>query len=936
MTETWLNGNDSAVIAALTPESHVLYHVPRPDRTGGGVGCLITKSLRCKQKFNRKFVTFECIEIQLSNGRSSISLNIIYKPPQSCSQSSFSTFLQEMESLILDNEIHETDVFYLGDFNTWVDDEDNNDAQNFLRMLDNFNLTNLVSEPTSKSDHTLDLVITKQHNSLIGNVAVDSINVFSDHKTINFQLIVQCVKTDNKLIRFRKRNSELPDNLLIELHDKFRSGNIDCQHLGYHPCVDCITELFRKLTQEVYERCCPVVEKNIPVKGSCNKWYNTEIKVAKRNLRRAEKKYRRNKNEENHTEFKRLRQIKCNLVTSAKRLYYRSKLSNCGNNSSKVFNYLNQLLGKNKNTSVLPYHSSSIKLANDFKQFFIQKIDIIVNSFQYNSNATEFFSIPDFPIQSMNILAPVTIEKISTYVSKMNKTYCSNDSFDITTFKPEQMRSVASYLCEIVNSSFRSGKFPECEKIAYIRPMIKKDNDPDLLKSYRPLYNTSFLSKLLEYACFQQLLMHLKKFDCLPQFQSAYREFHSVETALCRVYNDLICTKAEGECSILILLDLSAAFDTVDQDILLSDLQNLGVTGLALSWFETYLKDRVFRVTIDGKHSEPGCMKYGVPQGTILGPILFVIYTLTLQYMLAYYDVSYHFYADDTQIYFKCDSKDQCISKINTVVHAVQSWMNKRKLKLNKDKTNIMLVGNVQKLRNLDFPSVLLLDRTDITLSSKLKNLGVIFDENLTLKHQIAATKKKAIGGLINIAKISSFIDDKSKFKLVHCLVLTQLDFCNSLLYGLPNDELHSLQMISNAAVRLIVNMPRFSIERITPKAIQLHFLPIKARIEFKICLLVHKALLSGEPKYLFDLLKPVTNTNLRSSTLNRLDEPFLSRQVSVNRSFAHCAPRLYNELPHCLRIISTTVSFKKQLKTYLFRKAYDLETEEISHDYRV
>merc|ERR1712237_219145 len=103
------------------------------------------------------------------------------------------------------------------------------------------------------------------------------------------------------------------------------------------------------------------------------------------------------------------------------------------------------------------------------------------------------------------------------------------------------------------------------------------------MKSYRPLYNTSFLSKLLEYACLQQIQMHLQRFDCIPQFQSAYRKFHSVETALCRVYNDLICTTAEGDCSILILLDLSAAFDTVDQDALLLDLQNLCITGLALS-----------------------------------------------------------------------------------------------------------------------------------------------------------------------------------------------------------------------------------------------------------------------------------------------------------------------------------------------------------------
>ena len=247
-----------------------------------------------------------------------------------------------------------------------------------------------------------------------------------------------------------------------------------------------------------------------------------------------------------------------------------------------------------------------------------------------------------------------------------------------------------------------------------------------------------------------------------------------------------------------------------------------------------------------------------------------------------------------------------------------------------------MVVGNTQKLKNLDFPTTLTLDQTDVNLSSKLKNLGVILDDGLTLKYQIAAIKKKSIGGLINIAKISSFIDNESKFKLVHCLVLSHLDFCNSILYGLPNYQLHSLQMILNAAVRTICNMPRFSIERVTPKAIELHFLPVKARIEFKICLLVHKALISGQPKYLFDMLKPVTNSNLRSCTFGRLEEPFISRQIKVNRSFAYCAPRLYNKLPHSLRTITSTDSFKKYLKTHLFRKSYNFNTQEITNEYKL
>ena len=176
------------------------------------------------------------------------------------------------------------------------------------------------------------------------------------------------------------------------------------------------------------------------------------------------------------------------------------------------------------------------------------------------------------------------------------------------------------------------------------------------------------------------LLKHLNNFDCLHQFQSVGRQFNSVETALCRVYNDLICNEAEGKYSILVFLDLSAAHT------LLCELENLGITGFALSWFKTYLTHRNFKVKVNDEESEIGNMKCGVPEGTILVPVLFIICTLTLQYVLNYYNVTYHFYVDDTQIYFKLDNKDQCVSNLNSVLNAVQTCMFKRKLKFNKDK----------------------------------------------------------------------------------------------------------------------------------------------------------------------------------------------------------------------------------------------------------
>ena len=199
--------------------------------------------------------------------------------------------------------------------------------------------------------------------------------------------------------------------------------------------------------------------------------------------------------------------------------------------------------------------------------------------------------------------------------------------------------------------------------------------------------------------------------------------------------------------------------------------------------------------------------------------------------MLNYYNVTYHFYADDTQISFKLDSKHECVSKLNSVLNAVQMWMFKRKLKLNKDKTNMMIDGNPLQIGNIDLPLNLKLEQTDTNLSKKLRNLCVVFDENLILKYQVAAVKKRAIRGLTNIEKRSKFIDRKSKPKLVHGLIMTHIDFCIALSYGIPNTDLHGLQMILNAAVRIIVNIPKYSTDRITPRAIEIHFLPVKIRI---------------------------------------------------------------------------------------------------------
>lgn len=410
------------------------------------------------------------------------------------------------------------------------------------------------------------------------------------------------------------------------------------------------------------------------------------------------------------------------------------------------------------------------------------------------------------------------------------------------------------FFSEIINKSFETGTFPESEKFAYVRPLIKASKNPSDISSFRPLYNTSFLSKLLENVALQQLECHLTRLHYLPKFQSAYRKFHSVESAVCRIYNDLVINRAAGSCSILILLDLSAAFDTVDHSILLNDLEVLGLSGLVLEWFKSYLTDRCFKVIIGKETSELGKIKTGVPQGSVLGPILFTIYTAELSYLLEDMDVSFHSYADDTQIYFKVS--DSSLDKIKSVVEKVQNWMSRRKLKLNTDKTEIIIIGSEYQLQNLNFPAFCNLNNDKITFKNDVRNLGVIFDKNLSMKNHLKNIKSSVVGNIINISRISKYLDKPSMMKLFHGLVLSKIDFCNSIFYDLPDYELRSLQLLINSAVRLVIGLPRFSRDHISPYLIDLHILPIKARIEYKICLLTFNALRYGEPKYLSELLK--------------------------------------------------------------------------------
>ena len=305
-----------------------------------------------------------------------------------------------------------------------------------------------------------------------------------------------------------------------------------------------------------------------------------------------------------------------------------------------------------------------------------------------------------------------------------------------------------------------------------------------------------------------------------PVLQSSYRQFHSTETTLIKVMNDILLKMNSQHVTLLILLDLSAAFDTVDHQLLLERLSDeVGIRGTALNWFRSYLSDRSQGVSVHGILSRPFDLNCGVPQGSCLGPLLFIIYVSKLYKIVEHYLPDAHCFADDTQLYLSFKplgntAQADAIQTMEKCIDAVRKWMIHDRLMISDDKTEFLLIGTRQQLDKLDSCSITVGDNR-ISPSPCVKNLGSWFDSNLSMTDHINKACNVAFYHLHNLRRIKKYLSRDSLITLVHAFITSRLDYCNGLLFGLPKAQIAKLQRVQNAAARLILGIGKFS--HITP-----------------------------------------------------------------------------------------------------------------------
>jgi hypothetical protein len=483
---------------------------------------------------------------------------------------------------------------------------------------------------------------------------------------------------------------------------------------------------------------------------------------------------------------------------------------------------------------------------------------------------------------------------------------------------------------KIVNLSLNTGIVPTLFKEAVVKPLIKKHNlDPEVLSNYRPVSNLPYLSKILERAVADQLKAYLDENELHVKCQSAYRNGHSTETALLRVLNDLLSMIDGGDAALLVLLDLSAAFDTIDHDLLLNRLQNnLGLDSVVLSWFRSYLHDRSQRVLVDSCLSTATPLLYGVPQGSVLGPLLFSLYTRKLADLIESFSLGYHFFADDSQLSSPVplgqDLALEAIENVQNCCSEIKCWMDKNRLKLNEDKTEVLLCGPPCRRESVPVDS-LSVAGTTIPFSDVVKTLGVYFDADLNFQNQISSIVKTCFYYIRSLSKIRPYITKKAANAMAVSLVQSKLDYCNSLLAGLPHKQINRLQVVQNAAARVVTQTKKR--DHISPILADLHWLPVTSRIDHKFLSLTYQAVQMDTPLYLSELVhrhEPVRS--LRSSSKGLLDVPG-HRECKTKRygqrAFKFAAPNCWNALPQTIRDSKSPQAFRSSLKTHLFRNCY-------------
>jgi len=893
VSETWLH----AGIAdnTLSFGDYIFVRQDRPSRAGG-VGVYFKNSLDFKVVLQECNAFMEHIWVEIKVGKKSLIVGNVYRPPSS----DMDDFVSGLEDILADFYTKFDCIILMGDFNVNMLNFDSKNTNLLINLTESFDLRQVISEPTriTMAGYSLiDLIFSNVDVKQSGTRDV----VISDHLLVYCDIdfgVTECHVYNFTYRQLDNINKEqfFRDIESLPWHLMYRMAEIDSK-------VDFFTDAILQ-----------VINTHAPLKKVTGKtrpyqpWITPNIRLMQSLRNKALNKFKETKKSEHWIYYKQLRNLTTSAIRSEKKAYLNYKFSNCS--QKQKWQELKKTNIYSKTVYNLP---ENLKNVNDINKYFI--------------DVSKSINAPDEGILSFYNTNRLVSDNFSFQLASENEIINILGTIKTKVFGLDQLNITLLLLCcpfilqpltHIINVCLEKSYFPKKWKQAKVIPLpkVKCPTDFGQLRSISILPT---LSKVLEKIMEKQIITYLNKNSIIPNVQSGFRTGYSCCTALSKVTDDIIGGLDDNKASILILLDYTKAFDMLNHKILLSILNYIGFNNAALKLISSFVSNRIQSVVIDEKSSNALEIQSGVPQGSILGPLLYTIYTSQFQKCLSY--CTSHMYADDTQIYltFTPSSVELANYHINFDLNKLLNESKKHLLKINPSKSvAILFSGDHNRehiLANIDIN----LDGNSINFKNSAKNLGVLMDHKLRFKEHINSKLKIGYSALKMIYSHRHYLSQNTKKMLCEALVLSPLNYCDSI-YGPCLDALDSrrIQKLQNSCMRLIFGIRRR--EHISHKLKELKWLNMYNRRKLHAICFFYKVLKFKSPPYLLDRVvfrTDVHNVNVRRK--NIINIPRHKKQL-FKRSFSYCLASYLNQI-NVTDFSLSCLSFKNKIKAILFNQ---------------